>query len=212
MDYLVLITEEIRAAQRAKENPAQTPLYLELLYLTLDLAWNGKHSALLEGLRGFVHRSWWQRVWVVQETVAAHHATLICGDKTASYSNFDALMDTYIVDNSDVISHVHPFEAVVLHCGLCDSTFRRNFSMDPSWTTIFLHLSRRLQATDPRHKIFAIRGLGRRINSLLPIPITPRLQPRFLPKSPMQFWITSSHSIFLLLRAGRKAESIVHLG
>lgn len=50
-----------------------------------------QRDLLAEGFRSLLHRSWFKRVWIIQETANAQAAEIVCGSKSVSASTF-ALM------------------------------------------------------------------------------------------------------------------------
>ncbi|KAH9223856.1 heterokaryon incompatibility protein-domain-containing protein [Leptodontidium sp. 2 PMI_412] len=50
-----------------------------------------QRDLLIEGLQSLLHRSWFKRVWIIQETANAQVAEIVCGGKSVSASIF-ALM------------------------------------------------------------------------------------------------------------------------
>jgi hypothetical protein len=45
-------------------------------------------SRAWEGIRSLLGRSWWTRLWTVQEVALAREVTLMCGRKTLSWNCF----------------------------------------------------------------------------------------------------------------------------
>ncbi|PSS03205.1 heterokaryon incompatibility protein-domain-containing protein, partial [Coniella lustricola] len=50
-----------------------------------------KLEDLIEGLRDLLNRSWFRRVWVIQEAASSKRATIMCGDMSVSSRTFSSL-------------------------------------------------------------------------------------------------------------------------
>jgi ankyrin repeat protein len=107
-----------------------------------------QNHLLIEGLQSLLHRNWFRRVWIIQETANARKAEVICGSESVTTGIF-ALMPSLL--------GVSP----MLHCQpileILPGTHR-----DSSWYSEKRNLStmlmkfRKSEATDPRDKIYAL--------------------------------------------------------
>ncbi|KAK5634683.1 hypothetical protein RRF57_010396 [Xylaria bambusicola] len=99
-----------------------------------------------------LQRPYWTRAWVIQETAAAHTATVICGDKKvpstllADYWFFSASTTLSLQDERFFKLHILNF-------------LTPKSSTRPTGFLNVLDISRICQAKDPRDKVYAILGL-----------------------------------------------------
>ena len=109
-------------------------------------------DVLVEGLRSLLHRSWFKRVWIIQETANAQAAEIVCGGKSVSASVF-ALMPPLLKITPDL--HCQPILDIM------PGRLRDN-----SWWAekrdlhTMLDKFRNSEATDPRDKIYALLGIS----------------------------------------------------
>jgi ankyrin repeat protein len=111
-----------------------------------------QRGLLVEGLQSLLHRNWFKRVWVIQETSNAQAADIVCGNKSVSASIF-ALMPSLLGITLD------------LHCqSIID--IMPGSPRDSSWWAkkrdlyTMLCKFRNSEATDPRDKIYALLDIS----------------------------------------------------
>ncbi|KAH9209884.1 heterokaryon incompatibility protein-domain-containing protein [Leptodontidium sp. 2 PMI_412] len=110
-----------------------------------------KRSLLVEGLQSLLHRSWFKRVWIIQETANAQVAEIVCGGKSVSASIF-ALMPPLLGITPD------------LHCQSILDIMPGSLQ-DSSWwggkrdLHTMLDKFRDSEATESRDKIYALLGI-----------------------------------------------------
>jgi hypothetical protein len=111
-----------------------------------------QRGLLVDGLQSLLHRNWFKRVWVIQETGNARAADIVCGSKSVSASIF-ALMPSLLEITPD------------LHCqSIMD--IMPGSPRDSSWWAkkrdlyTMLGKFRNSEATDPRDKIYALLGIS----------------------------------------------------
>ncbi|KAH6714716.1 ankyrin repeat-containing domain protein [Leptodontidium sp. MPI-SDFR-AT-0119] len=111
-----------------------------------------KRSLLVEGLQSLLHRSWFKRVWIIQETANAQVAEIVCGGKSVSASIF-ALMPLLLEITPG------PYYQPILD--IMPGSLR-----DSSWWAkkrdlhTILNKFRNSEATDPRDQIYALLGIS----------------------------------------------------
>ncbi|KIN03076.1 hypothetical protein OIDMADRAFT_195666, partial [Oidiodendron maius Zn] len=111
-----------------------------------------KRSFLVEGLQSLLHRSWFKRVWIIQETANAQVADIVCGYKSVSASIF-ALMPPLLEITPD------PYCQPILD--IMPGPLRNN-----SWWVekrdlyTILDKFRNSEATKPQDKIYALLGIS----------------------------------------------------
>ncbi|KIM94272.1 hypothetical protein OIDMADRAFT_184373 [Oidiodendron maius Zn] len=109
-------------------------------------------ALLVEGLQSLLHRSWFKRVWIIQETGNARAANIVCGGKPVSASIF-ARMPSLLGITPD------------LHC-LSIIDIMPGPLQESSWWVekrdlrTMLDKFRNSEATDSRDKIFALLGIS----------------------------------------------------
>jgi hypothetical protein len=111
-----------------------------------------QRGLLVDGLQSLLHRNWFKRVWVIQETGNARAANIVCGSKSISASIF-ALMPSLLQITPD------------LHCQSIIDIMPGSLR-DSSWWAkkrdlyTMLGKFRNSEATDPRDKIYALLGIS----------------------------------------------------
>jgi ankyrin repeat protein len=111
-----------------------------------------KRSLLAEGLQSLLHRSWFKRIWIIQETANAQMAEIICGGKSVSASIF-ALMPALLKITPD--PHCQPI-LDIMPGSLRDSSW---WAKKQDLFTM-LDKFRNSEATDPRDNIYALLGIS----------------------------------------------------
>lgn len=123
-----------------------------------------EHYALIK----IAERDWWRRVWCVQEVAVAKGVILHCGDDQVSWDIFAQVMDKLGVaykwsiqqglDNGDMTlvkanKRVEP----LLH-------LRKTWATSDDRLTHLVSRFREWHSTDPRDKVFALRGVARTVD------------------------------------------------
>jgi hypothetical protein len=111
-----------------------------------------QRDILVEGLQSLLRRSWFKRVWIIQEAANAQMAEIVCGGKSVSASIF-ALMPTLLGIIPDL--HCQPILDIM-------PGSRRNTSWWAKKRDLYTMLDkfRNSKATDPRDKIYALLGVS----------------------------------------------------
>jgi ankyrin repeat protein len=107
---------------------------------------------LVEGLRSLLRRSWFKRVWIIQETVNARVAEIVCGGKSVSASIF-ALMPSLLEITPDL--HCQPILEIM-------PGPHRNNSWWVKKRDLYTLLVKfcKSEATDHRDNIYALLGIS----------------------------------------------------
>lgn len=111
-----------------------------------------QRGLLVEGFQSLLHRNWFKRVWVIQETGNARAADIVCGKKSVSASIF-AIMPALLGITPD------------LHCQSIIDIMPGSLR-DSSWWAKkrdlhkLLDKFRNSEATDPKDKIYALLGIS----------------------------------------------------
>ena len=135
-------------------------------------------KATLQSLeRFFAHRSYWSRLWIVQETSLASNVQLICGSTSLDY---ETLLIIYTIYSSIGNRHQDAPSAVMLHFAgrafhqsLCNAMQPVNNRIRSITTcrlggrlrlsSVILNFTE-LSCTEPVDKIYALLGLSQAIN------------------------------------------------
>ncbi|KAK0671430.1 heterokaryon incompatibility protein-domain-containing protein [Cercophora samala] len=125
----------------------------------------GQSSCILNGIQAIMDQAWWQRSWILQETVVAakatcYYATLSCPwtmitKAAASYMN--GQLSTNIDSAYGYISILSQFARQVRDIEIIRQDWR-----NPSKLVSLLPLLRQFRirnATDPRDKVYALLGM-----------------------------------------------------
>jgi ankyrin repeat protein len=117
-----------------------------------------KRSLLVEGLQSLLHRSWFKRVWIIQETANAQVAEIVCRSKSVLASTF-ALTPPLLGITPD------------LHCQSILDIMPGSLR-DSSWwggkrdLYTMLGKFRDSEATESRDKIYALLGICSDVHSI----------------------------------------------
>jgi len=111
-----------------------------------------QRDVLVEGLRLLLGRSWFKRVWIIQETANARISEIVCGSKSISASIF-ALMPSLLGITPD--PHCQPVLDIMPGCFRNSSWWAKKRDL----CTMLARFSES-EATDPRDKIYALLGIS----------------------------------------------------
>lgn len=124
-----------------------------------DLSAFYRESGIWDGLLDVLSRSWFSRVWIIQEFIAAKTCYFICGDMI-----FDAPKFLFITRGifSSVYSRDHLFHEKKGPNFWSNLEALGYLSSKPKQYTLIdlLYLTRSFQATDVRDKVFAVAHLS----------------------------------------------------
>ena len=86
--YLGRTSAELKQWKDNGKDVKASPLYRNLLLEASEYISNGRPTPLIQGFLSIVKRSWWTRIWVVQEAALAAVATFVCSGQTVDYLHF----------------------------------------------------------------------------------------------------------------------------
>ncbi|KAF1836927.1 HET-domain-containing protein [Decorospora gaudefroyi] len=126
-----------------------------------------RSSRIWEGLERLMSKSWWQRVWVVQETVLSHKATVHYGMLSAPWSmftsaavNYTKQSHTLCLDLAGNLQGQHYLDQFANQVLRIEETRSHPPSCLENATMLsLLWKFRPLEASDKRDKVFALLGL-----------------------------------------------------
>ncbi|KAI8653524.1 HET domain-containing protein [Fusarium keratoplasticum] len=130
--------------------------------------------AVQEIIEGLLSRTWFERMWTLQELLLAKHATIMCGTQTMSW---DALCQALeLIEASFPLSSKGTRNFV--NCFYACSDFKEmledieNNETDDGVKVLsrMVHHSRIRHATNPKDKIFALYGLSQKLGKPMPQP------------------------------------------
>jgi hypothetical protein len=112
----------------------------------------GQKDLLVEGFLSLLHRNWFKRVWIIQETANAQAAKIVCGGNSISASIF-ALMPSLLGITTD--PHCQPILDIM-------PGHLRNSSWWVGKRDLYTMLVKfyKSEATDPRDNIYALLGIS----------------------------------------------------
>ncbi|RYO97352.1 hypothetical protein DL764_007330 [Monosporascus ibericus] len=141
--------------------------------VAVDKIWHlrqPKYSApIVRGLDAVIRKAWWQRIWVVQETVVARKATVWYGNMSAPWQLFSSAVIEYDksrmrTNASNFITQLDSGHVLMQYTRVImdiEST-RRDWGMGkPMQLLPLLRKFRARLSSDSRDKVFAILGLIR---------------------------------------------------
>ncbi|KAI0487616.1 hypothetical protein F4859DRAFT_263944 [Xylaria cf. heliscus] len=148
-------------------------LHLLASGIPVDKIWHLRHvrysASIVGGLNAIMDKAWWQRIWVVQETVVAKKPAIYYGKFCAPWRMFSLAAVGYdtgrVRDNLDsVLSHLKSGQSLMQFTRVImeiESTRRSWEKKEPMVPLTVLRKFRSRLATDPRDKVFAVLGLIR---------------------------------------------------
>ncbi|KAK4033559.1 heterokaryon incompatibility protein-domain-containing protein [Parachaetomium inaequale] len=131
-------------------------------------------------LTALFNRTWWQRVWVIQEAALSERSVVLCGRKAVSFSNFQSLvikeramrrsarvaarkgaLDSPNMRVWSFIPPALPFYAVLYMMGVFRSKALGNLSTEEAAAGLaeLVQVTARFQSTLPRDKVYGLLGL-----------------------------------------------------
>ncbi|OCK95116.1 HET-domain-containing protein [Cenococcum geophilum 1.58] len=110
----------------------------------------------------FNQRSWWKRVWVIQEVTFPQNVTLYCGARSVPWESLENVIHNRLNQTNTELSRI------IQKSGVATLSAQRAYNRE--WTRLFgfemtpllevLQSFRNFQSTDPRDKVFALLGLA----------------------------------------------------
>ncbi|RDW63429.1 hypothetical protein BP6252_10974 [Coleophoma cylindrospora] len=127
-----------------------------------QIAWS---RGITNGFWAIVDSSWWQRTWVIQESVVARKATVYFGHMSAPWTMLSEAAATYVKElaASDLISGIYTRDPISrLANDILDIEsvrIARVNGLRPPFLSI-LRRFRTKKSSDPRDKVFGLLGLA----------------------------------------------------
>ncbi|CAI6332876.1 unnamed protein product [Periconia digitata] len=131
---------------------------------------------VLEALRTFFQRPWWQRIWIFQELVLAKKAVLVCGEMTMPWNDFHravGIIAVLCMDEAQELkkgnrAYVSPnhrsrllkdIQDLVWPVGIMQVYRDKRATNSPISLEALLWTTSAFKATDGRDKVYAVLGL-----------------------------------------------------
>lgn len=166
MDYIHDFAIEIAERKNSGQDPGEGPLYQE--FIKDRRAFQCSNSEVLtprvRGLWDVLHRSWWGRLWVVQEVALSKQPTLICGGKAEPFHNIKIVIEALIRPQQgvEVMEYNSLFIASTFHHfhvrHMIETGGMSKISPPGVKALRILNATRNTKASDPRDKIYGILG------------------------------------------------------
>lgn len=171
-EYLAPMAAEMQQQRSNGYGPSTSPLYQNLAAQAADYVANKNLTPLVQGFLDVILRPWWDRVWVVQEAALAQSASVICGGKTADYSQLFDLWHTCFTDVEHDSGLTYSLLEGYKHHMISVHNVREypRFLGPAKILQGVLDRCRRLRATDRRDHIFAMLDMFGDFKSKLPAP------------------------------------------
>ncbi len=103
LNFLEEVVDDMMQISSTGQASTSSSLYQELIS-QIHEGWTNKapeaKSQLYRGFIDIVDRRWWNRVWVVQEVVAAKSVILVCSKKCTEYHSFYRWYQSIFYDNT----------------------------------------------------------------------------------------------------------------
>ncbi|KAK7415574.1 hypothetical protein QQX98_005820 [Neonectria punicea] len=133
-----------------------------------------KTVAVQEIIEGLLSRTWFERMWTLQELLLAKHATVMCGNHSMSWESLCQALE--LIEAGFPLSSKGTRNFV--NCFYACSDFKEmlegieNNETDDGLKVLsrMVHHSRIRHATNPKDKIFALYGLSQKLQKSMPQP------------------------------------------
>ncbi|RTE84286.1 hypothetical protein BHE90_001160 [Fusarium euwallaceae] len=130
--------------------------------------------AVQEIIEDLLSRTWFERMWTLQELLLAKHATIMCGNHSMSWESLCQALE--LIEASFPLSSKGTRNFV--NCFYACSDFKemleniKNDEIDDGAKALsrMVHHSRIRHATNPKDKIFALYGLSQKLQKPMPQP------------------------------------------
>jgi Heterokaryon incompatibility protein (HET) len=130
---------------------------------------NPEHSCVITSLLKFFERTYWSRIWVVQELASASDVLFVCGKRTVSEGALHyalRLLRNFrlyqVLKSGKAIPTMHSDGVSILSIDTRDPIIllKVRRAAQPSPLIYLMRSLRHFQATDPRDKVFALLGIA----------------------------------------------------
>ncbi|KAH7304422.1 heterokaryon incompatibility protein-domain-containing protein [Stachybotrys elegans] len=119
-------------------------------------------TRMLAHVSAFIGRAWFRRAWTFQELCLARDAQVLCGEYEIGWATIATAFET--LESRGLSQGVFRDAADCL--AVSSRFYGKNLAGERPSLSVFLPLTRNLQAMDPRDKIFALLGLAHTHNLL----------------------------------------------
>lgn len=166
MDYIHDFAVEIAEKTNSGQDPGEGPLYQEFIKDRMAFQYSNSEvfTPRVRGLWDVLHRSWWKRLWVVQEVALSRQPTLICGSKGEPFHNVKVVIEALIRPQQavEVMEYNSLFIASTFHQfhvrHMIETGGMSKISPPGVKALRILDATRNTQASDPRDKIYGVLG------------------------------------------------------
>lgn len=182
MDFIHEFAVEIAERTNSGQDPCGGPLYQEFVKDRMAFQYTDTEvfTPRVRGLWDVFHRSWWKRLWVLQEVALSKEPILICGTKAEPFHNLKVVIETLIRSEQpiDVMEFNTLFIASTFHQfhvrHMIETGGMGEISPPGVKALRLLNATRNTQASDPRDKIYGILGFfgpaGTDPENIFPLP------------------------------------------
>jgi Heterokaryon incompatibility protein (HET) len=156
-DYVLSFLQQLDIRQTAGDQDVLDNQQMNLWSQEVQNLEKNQRDYLVECLELLLHRDWFKRVWIIQETANARAAEIVCGTKsitTRIFARAPSLLNITLDHHS---LHYQPLLEIMPSPLRNSSWWAKN--RRPDLKTI-LDKFRSSDATDPRDKIYALLGIS----------------------------------------------------
>ncbi|CAI6099901.1 unnamed protein product [Clonostachys chloroleuca] len=132
--------------------------------------WQAQRDRALQSVRCLMARSYWRRIWIVQEATTPNHSLVWCGAFTDSFESFTNTAEfiTRLSLVNGLVGRLHDASTDALRA-LISLRILRKERPDLMDLSFLLPYIQRFDSTDPRDKIFGLLSMvSSNITSLVP--------------------------------------------
>ncbi|OAA71714.1 Heterokaryon incompatibility [Akanthomyces lecanii RCEF 1005] len=166
MDYIHDFAVEIAERTNSGQDLGEGPLYQEFIKDRMAFQYSNSEvfTPRVRGLWDVLHRSWWKRLWVVQEVALSRQPTLICGSKGEPFHNVKVVIEALIRPQQavEVMEYNSLFIASTFHQfhvrHMIETGGMSKISPPGVKALRILDATRNTQASDARDKIYGVLG------------------------------------------------------
>lgn len=155
----------IATAEVAQQNDSNQESLLSVKSTLDDFLFRFDFDAVIKSVGTLLERSWWRRLWVVQELVLSRQAFLRCGPLAVSWNTFEYFLDLcelfmlcYPADPAFYAAYVIGYKTFILSKCCRQVESGRGLTMFQLFEMMMTMTIR--ETSDPRDRVYALLGLA----------------------------------------------------
>lgn len=130
------------------------------------------YSQEWKAVQNLLRRTWWKRIWIVQEMVAARNVVLFCGEQTLNPDHLSGFFNLLIAHAVMYLPLLRKFENTVLEYDTFSLAYA--YLQQENWREMTLlqalYRTGMSLSSEPRDKIYAVLNLAQDGDKIVPQP------------------------------------------